>query len=188
VIAALVRRGLLCSPFLLAAALAAAGPLDGTKRVQLHARDGGSVEIGQVVFTPRADGRSTFALKIDTSRFTDHFLSMREFKCLPGQGEILCVVPYPYANPSHVAAHDLAWLEHALLFMFKKPGDFGAQLWNGVVFKLAAEGDKLVGVPQAIDLNRISAPPARAEVPPYGPAQRDEMPAAARWYGRLTIE
>jgi hypothetical protein len=189
VIAASWGKGLLRgSPFLLAAAFAAAGPLDaGSRHITLHARDGTKVEIGQVVFSPRADGRSAFALKIDTSRFTDHFLSMREFKCLPGSSEILCFVPYPYPQPGHVAANDLAWLEHSLLFMFKKPSEFGAQLWNGVYFRLAADGDTLVGTPQAIDLNRISAPPDRKDVPPYGPAQRDDMAPAARWFNRMTI-
>jgi hypothetical protein len=87
-----------------------------------------------------------------------------------------------------VAANDLAWLEHSLLFMFKKPSEFGANLWNGIYFKLAADGQRLVGTPQAIDLNRISAPPARTDVPPFGAAQRDDIPAAARWFNRLTIE
>jgi hypothetical protein len=183
------RKGLLCSPFLLFACIAFAGPLDaGTKSVKLHAKDGTSVEIGQVVFTPRADGRTAFAWKADTSRFADHFLSMREFKCLPGQGEIMCLVPYPYPQPGTIAANDFAWLEHSLLFMFKKQSEFGAQMWNGVYFKLAASGNALVGAPQAVDLNRISAPPAKTDVPAYGAAQRDDIAPAARWFNRITIE
>jgi hypothetical protein len=190
VIFASLRKGLLLgSPFLLAASCALAAPLDaGTRSVKLHAKDGSSVEIGQVTFAPRADGRVGFAWKADTSRFTDHFLSMREFKCLPGQGEIMCLVPYPYPQPGTIAANDLAWLEHALLFMFKKQSEFGAQLWNGVIFKLAVSGNGLEGKPQAIDLNRISAPPARTDVAPYGAAQRDEMAPQARWFNKLTIE
>ena len=158
------------------------------KSVKLHAKDGSSVDIGQVVFTPRADGRTAFVWKADTSRFTDHFLSMREFKCLPGQGEIMCLVPYPYAQPGHVAANDLAWLEHSLLFMFKKQSELGAQLWNGVIWKLAADGNRLAGTPQAVDLNRIASPPAKTDVPPYGAAQRDDIPVTARWFNKITIE
>jgi hypothetical protein len=186
---ALIRGLLRGSPFLLVACLALAGPLDaGTKSVKLHARDGTSVEIGQVVFTTRADGRTAFVWKADTSRFTDHFLSMREFKCLPGQGEIMCLVPYPYPHPGSIAANDFAWLEHSLLFMFKKQSEFGAQMWNGVVFRLSATPTAIAGTPQAVDLNRVSAPPARTDVPPYGPAQRDDIPPMARWFNRLTIE
>lgn len=177
------------SPFLFAACIALAGPLDaGTKSVKLHAKDGTSVEIGQIRFTPRADGRIGFTWKADTSRFTDHFLSMREFKCLPGQGEIMCLVPYPYPQPGHIAANDLAWLEHSLLFMFKKQSEFGAQLWNGVIWKLAITGNGLTGTPQAVDLNRIASPPATTDLPPFGAAQRDDIPLTARWFNRITIE
>jgi hypothetical protein len=185
-----MRKGLLRgSPFFLSACIAFAGPLDaGTKSVKLHAKDGTSVEIGAVTFTPRADGRIGFAWKADTSRFTDHFLSMREFKCLAGSGEIMCLVPYPYPQPGTIAADDLAWLEHSLLFMFKKQSEFGAQLWNGVYFKLAATPTGFVGMPQAIDLNHISAPPAKTNVPPFGAAQRDDIPPAARWFNKMTIE
>jgi hypothetical protein len=175
-------------PLLLAVSTALSAPLDaGTRRVLLHARDGSTVEIAQVTFTPRADGRTAFALKADASRFTDYFLSMREFKCLPGATEILCLVPYPYPQPGHVAPNDLAWLEHSLLFMFKKPSDFGAQMWNGVYFRLAAQGDALVGTPQAIDLNRIATPAPHADVAPFDAARRDEMSPQARWFNRLTI-
>jgi hypothetical protein len=184
-----MRKGLLCSPFLLFACAALAGPLDaGTKSVKLHAKDGSSVEIGQVVFTPRADGRVGFVWKADTSRFSDHFLSMREFKCLPGQGEIMCLVPYPYPQPGTMAANDFAWLEHSLLFMFKKQSELGAQLWNGVIWKLAADGNRLVGTPQAVDLNRIASPPVKTDVPPFGSAQRDDIPLTARWFNRITVE
>lgn len=172
---------------LVAAATAAAGELAGEHPVRLHARDGSSVVIGHVVFDPAADGRIRFAFKLDTAPFSDHFLSMREFKCLPGQGEILCHVPYPYAHPGTVTNGDLAWLEHALLFMFKKPSDFGAKLWNGVYFTLVRGPAGLEGRPQAVDLNLISAPPDKPG-PPYRPALRDDMPVGARWFNRLTIE
>lgn len=163
--------------------------LDGTRTITLHARDGSSVPIGKVHFTPAADGRIGFRIERDAKAFSDHFLSMREFKCVEGRGEILCHVPYPYPQPGWVSTADLAWLEHALLFMFKLPGDFGAKLWNGVYFRLQpAPGGGLVGTPQAVDLNLIGAPPARPEVPPYGPARRDDIRPGARWFERLTIE
>jgi hypothetical protein len=127
-------------------------------------------------------------VSVDHSKFTDHFLSMREFKCLQGAGEILCHVPYPYPRPSSVTREDFAWLEHALLFMFKLPSEFGAKLWNGVVFKLRLTEQGLVGTPQAVDLNLIGAPPARTDVPPYKPALREDIRPGTRWFERLTIE
>jgi hypothetical protein len=173
------------SPFLLAATLALAQA--ETRQLRLHARDGSSVAIGQLHLTPAAEGGWHFRLALDTAVFTDHFLSMREFKCLAGASEILCHVPYPYAQPGRVSAGDTAWLEHALLFMFKKPGEFGARLWNGVYWQLEPTAAGWVGRPQAVDLNRIAAPPDRTG-PPFTPAQRDPMPSGARWFERLTIE
>jgi hypothetical protein len=187
------RRGLpKGSPFLLAACLGAgmgAAPAapQGTMDLKLHAGDGSALTIGQVAFTPQPDGSARFTLTLDGARFTDHFLSMREFKCLPGGTEILCHVPYPYPQPGTVRDGDLAWLEHALLFMFKKPSEFGAKLWNGVYWRLEPAGTGWVGHPQAVDLNRISAPPDKPG-PPFRPALRDDMPADARWFVRLTIE
>jgi hypothetical protein len=162
--------------------------LEGTRSVVLHATDGTRLVLGQVTFIARAEGPVGFSLKLDSKRFSDHFLSMREFKCLPGGTEILCHVPYPYPTPGTVAPGQWGWLEHSLLFFFKKPSEFGAKLWNGVYFQLQAQGDRLVGHPQAVDLNLIATPPARADQPPFRPTLREDMPAAARWFQRLTIE
>lgn len=169
-------------------AATAAEPLQGRHQVQLHARDGSSVTIGSLQFTPQADGRSAFTLTMQHQVFQDFFLSMKEFKCLPSAAEVFCHVPYPYPQPGSVAPGDLAWLEHSLLFLFKTPSEFGARLWNGVYWKLGpAAGGGLEGRPQAIDLNRISAPPDRPGVPPYGAAQRDDIAPQARWFQRLSI-
>lgn len=72
--------------------------------------------------------------------------------------------------------------------MFKTPRDFGAKLWNGVDFKLRLTDTGLEGRPQAIELNHISAPPDRLEVPPCRPALRDDIAPGARWFGRLRID
>lgn len=172
-----------------AQAPASAALLDGTKTVKLHARDGSSLPIGSVRFTPTANGQVAFVFERDPRAFSDYFLSMREFKCVEGRGEILCHVPYPYAQPGTVSASDLAWLEHSLLFIYKLPSEFGAKLWNGIYFRLQpGPGGGLVGTPQAVDLNLIGAPPARSGVPPYGPARRDDIRPGSRWFERLTIE
>ena len=176
---------------LLAAALALparAADLAGSRQLLLHGRDGSRVHLGEVVFTPQADGRSAFALKLRHEPFKDFFLSMKEFKCVESPTEVFCHVPYPYPQPATISATDLAWLEHSLLFMFKTPAEFGAKLWNGVYFKLTATERGFEGRPQAVDLNRISAPPDKPGVPPYRPALRDDIPVGARWFGRLTIE
>lgn len=174
---------LACAPL-----VCSAMELAGTRTVTLHARNGDSVQLGTVQFTPQADGRSRFVLTMSTENFKDFFLSMKEFKCLEGSGEIFCHVPYPYPQPGTVSATDLAWLEHALMFMFKTPAEFGAKLWNGIYFELHPTDQGWEGRPQAIDLNRISAPPDRPEVPPYRAALRDDIRPEQRWFNRLTIE
>lgn len=167
---------------------ASAWELDGRKTLTAHPREGAPIVLGHVTFTPRPDGSSAFVLALDTQRFTDHFLSMKEFKCLEAPAEITCHVPYPYPNPGTVRKDDLRWLEHSLLFLFKQPKDFGAKLWNGLYYRLRATDTGLVGTPQSIDLNQISAPPDKPEVPPYRPALRDDVPEGARWLARLTLE
>ena len=172
--------------------------LAGPHAVLLHGRDGPPLRLGTVTFTPQADGRSRFVLVMDSECFKDFFLSMKEFKCVEGGAEVFCHVPYPYPQPGTITANaasaasanapDFAWLEHALLFMFKTPADFGAKLWNGVYFHLRLTDTGLVGSPQAVDLNRISAPPEQPGIPPFQPALRDDITPGARWFGRLTIE
>lgn len=168
--------------------LAGAWELQGIKTLSVHTRDQLPIPIGRVTFEPRGDGRVAFRVELDTARFTDHFLSMKEFKCLDGRVEIACHVPYPYPQPGTVAADDLAWLEHSLLFLYKLPTDFGAKLWNGLYFRFERSAQGLVGRPQAVDLNLISAPPAQPNLPPYRPALRDDIAPGARWIESLTIE
>ncbi|MEX8494565.1 hypothetical protein [Sphaerotilus sp.] len=181
-------------PWLLTAALAMAShtavawELQGTKTLVAVTRDQQRLPLGTVDFTPRPDGMIAFTVHMDHTRFTDHFLSMKEFKCLEGGGEVSCHVPYPYANPGTVTPTDLTWLEHHLLFLFKLPKEFGAKLWNGLYYQLERTDTGLVGRPQSIDLNRISAPPAQVDKPPYRPALRDDVAAGVRWIDRLSIE
>jgi hypothetical protein len=160
----------------------------GLRSVVAETRDGQRLVLGTVHFEPQADGSVAFRLDMDHARFTDHFLSMKEFKCLEGGGEVVCHVPYPYPNPHRVTARDLSWLEHDLLFLFKLPSEFGAKLWNGLYYRLELTPQGLVGRPQAVDLNLISAPPAQTDRPPYRPALRDDIAPGARWIERLVIE
>lgn len=181
-------------PLLLTLALGLLSPavpaleLQGRKALSAVLADGSRLPLGEVSFSPAADGAVAFSVHLRHEAFTDHFLSMREFKCLPGAREISCHVPYPYRHPGTVRPGQLAWLEHSLLFFFKTPADFGAKLWNGLYFEFQEEGGALVGRPKAVDLNAIGAPPARLDRPPYGPADRHAVPEGARWLRSLVIE
>lgn len=184
-----VRIGLL-----LGAALAVPLPLwafdfQGDKALIAVTRDGAETRIGTVQFTAQPGGApARLAVRIDPKVMQDHFLSMREFKCLPAPQEITCFVPYPHPQPGTVSAGQLAWLEHNLLFFFKQPADFGAKLWNGMLFRFEVTPTALVGTPLAVDLNRIGVPPEPLEVPPYGQMDCDAFTPGARWVQELRIE
>jgi hypothetical protein len=62
--------------------LASAWELTGVKNITALTRDQQVIALGTVEFKPMANGNSSFTLTMDHSRFTDHFLSMKEFKCL----------------------------------------------------------------------------------------------------------
>jgi hypothetical protein len=179
----LVLLGLLS----LLASPALAWELSGTKHISAVTRDQQMIALGTLELTPQGNGRSAITLTMDHSRFKDHFLSMKEFKCLESVDEVLCHVPYPYKNPATVGTQDYAWLEHNLLFLFKQPRDFGAKLWNGLYYRLERDNDGLVGYPQAVDLNLISAPPDDLLTPPYNASQRDDVAPGSHWIERLVI-
>jgi hypothetical protein len=68
-------------PVLLVALLlsmaAQAWELSGSKRIRALTRDQQHIDIGHVDFQPLPDGRSAFTLHMDSSRWVDHFLSMK---------------------------------------------------------------------------------------------------------------
>lgn len=169
---------------------AAAQPVlpEGEKSLVAVTRDGQRTRIGAVTFRAVEGGHKAFRVQMDHAVMRDHFLSMREFKCLPAAQEISCFVPYPYPHPGTVGTGDFGWLEHNLLFFFKQPADFGAKLWNGVIFRFSLTPAGLVGTPQAVDLNRIGVPPEKADEPPYGRFDRDDFAPGVRWIQELRIE
>ncbi len=177
-LSAMALAGVLAMP-------AFAWELRGAHPIELVRADGSAVTLGQVVFTPKGE-RVGFEFEPDHKVFQDYFLSMKEFKCLTGQKEVFCHVRYPYPNPHSVTADDLAWLEHAFMFLHKSPKEFGAKLWNGVIYKMAITDDGIVGQPQAVDLNLISSPPTD-DAPPYGVGERSDIDPASREFGTLRI-
>lgn len=46
----------------------------------------------------------------------------------------------------------------------------------------------LEGLPQAVDLNLISAPPVKLDLPPYGQADSEPFAPDARWIRKLRIK
>ena len=92
---------------------ATAWELSGTRTIALHTREGQAIPLGTVSFKP-AQGRVAFELHLDHARFKDYFLSMKEFKCLEGNNELQCHVPYPYPHAGKVSTGDLRWVDRPL--------------------------------------------------------------------------
>ncbi len=157
----------------------------GEMAITLHGTDGQSIRIGTLKLTPDADGyRSEVVL--DDSRFEDHFLSMRPFKCVPHAKQMICHLPYPYVNRRHITEHDLTDLEYDLLFLHKRPEEYGIDAWNGFYYELRVSDGGIVGELRETDLNVLAVPPATGERRPIGKA--DLHPAAdAHWPQRITI-
>lgn len=168
------------------AAHAAEPALDGVKDIILHGEDGKSIVIGTVTFTPDGD-KATFKIDFDDKKFAQYFLSMREFKCVEAP-EIFCHVPYPYPNPRTVTAQDASWLEHALLFFYKRPSDYGAKMAHGLVYTLTMTSDGFVGKPQSIDLDEIATPPEDLAAAFFTGEHRYYVQPGSRWFESLTIE
>lgn len=160
--------------------------LSGKKQITLFSTKGQSEVIGVVEFTPITDG-SRYRVELDYDRFTDYFLSMKEMKCLEGP-ELWCNLPYPYQQPRVVTETDLRWLSYDLLFMFKKPKDFGANFWNGMYYDLEIDGGVIKGIAQAVDLNHLAAPPDDLTIPPFSEFDREPIEPNNRWLPYIEIK
>jgi len=163
-----------------------ADPLDGKKTITMKANRGDDIVIGTIDFKKSGE-QSSFSLHLTYKLFTDHFLSMKEFKCLEGDTELSCYVPYPYKNPMIASANDLSWLEHALLFLKKDRKEFGANLWNGMLYKMTIKGETIEGELRDIDLNLIASPPEDLTVAPYNEDEQVETDLGSRWLPRIII-
>ncbi|MEH6470605.1 MAG: hypothetical protein V7752_05080 [Halopseudomonas sp.] len=158
----------------------------GHRSVALLDSKGTRYEIGAVEFISQSGGLIDYQLHLDTERFSDHFLSMKELKCLEG-AELWCRIPYPYPNPHIISAADLRWLEHDLLFLFKRNAEFGANFWNGIYYKLRLDQGVLLGQAQAIDLNELASPPDDLNVAPIGEMALEQADLEKRWLPTIEI-
>ncbi len=151
----------LCLGFLASGwAQAGAGKLpDGKKTISVVSAGGTSLAIGTATFTPDGAGAKV-SVEMSAPEYQEEFLSMRPFRCLAGDKETWCHLEYPYDVAGHVTAGDLVDLEYKLLFLFKPPGGYGIDAWNGLYFKLALQDDgSISGKVHDVDLNVLAVPP-----------------------------
>lgn len=130
-----------------------------------------------------------FEVQWDESLFSDHFLSMRPFRCLEGPKKLWCRVPYPYENTRDASGGDLTDLEYDLIFVWKAQGDYGIDMWNGVYYRLSEdEHGRIEGSLHEVNLDILAAPPEDGNLRPIREAHLEKGEAASHWLPRLTIE
>lgn len=157
--------------------------LADVQTVFLEDGDGQRVEIATLEVAD--DG--TYSVNMTEASFTDHFLSMRPFKCLEGPSKNWCHVPYPYEIRRDLS-EDLTDLEYDFLFVWKGSTDYGINMWNGVYYRIAPDGAGMQGVLHEMDMDVLSAPPAPGELRPLAPKDIHESDADSHWLPRLVIE
>ena len=182
-------------PLALLALLAApAAAAEEVRAVHLVAADGAALKVAELRLDPPGpDGTRGYAVAWDESLFEDHFLSMRPFRCLGGGAQLWCRVPYPYEIRRVLAPGDATDLEYDLLFVWKKTGDYGIDLWNGVYFDLTgpAAGSwagPWAGAQMDIDLNGLGVPPPAGELRPISEDDLSEGPGEGRRFTAIRIE
>lgn len=144
--------------------------------------------IGDVNFSTTQSGQTAFQVTIDTDQFTDHFLSMRPFRCIEGDTEWFCYLEYPYDLRSLVTEDDLSDLEYQLLFISKAPTEYGIDAWNGLYYQMQIESDgTLTGTLLEGDLNSLQSPPAEPFAKPVDLGEFIEADESRRLFPTLRI-
>ena len=184
------RMRAVCVAMALAAPVAAwAQALAGTRAIVLSNAGGERVQVGQVVFTPRGDGRSAFAVVLD-AKLEEYFLAMRPFRCLTGPSQRLCNFAVVREEPV-VSADDLVPLEYALMFMRTAPASLHIDPFNGVYYRMKVVGGRIEGVAHDVDMDPFITPdsvPVERRNRPLRDADLSLGDAKTHWLPRLTIE
>ena len=190
----MIKRYLIGAAGLCAAALAGALPqaawgafVEGEKTIYLVSRSGDQVAIGTAKFSAQGE-TSSYALSIDSEKFSEHFLSMRPFKCLEGAVQTVCYLPYPHALRRKISRGDLADLEYDLLFLHKGSGEYGINFWNGIYYSLSlADDGSITGVLRETDMNELASPPAEKYGRLIGPDRLNEADGDSHRFPKLVI-
>lgn len=161
----------------------AINPADGMRSVYLEDVAGSRVHIADIDIN---DGK--YAIEMKSESFSDHFLSMRPFKCVDGPVKTWCHVPYPYPIARDLS-DDLTDLEYDLLFLWKAKGEYGIDLWNGVYYQLeATEDGRMRGHIHEMDMNILSAPPEAGNLRPIREVDLEPGEADSHWLPVVVIE
>ncbi|MGB0467420.1 MAG: hypothetical protein ACPGF7_07830 [Pontibacterium sp.] len=183
-----LRSGFMITGLL--ASLLAAPAMADSRHLVLSGAGGESLTLGVVTIQPEGEMYRA-EIKLDESKFGDYFLSMRPFKCLESEKQLLCHLPYLYENNQIIDGQDLSALEYQLLFIRKHPNDYGINPWYGIYYQMAWESDPggaITGQLREVNLDILAAPPAPGNLKPITPDDLYEADPALHWLPKLRIE
>jgi len=173
--------------FVLSVQQALSADLTGKRQIKMTSGAGEDVIVGTVTFEKNGTGYSYF-LNLDDEKFADHFLSMRPFKCLEGNVQYLCHLPYPYEKTHRIGPKNFTDLEHEFLFIHKKPNDYGINMWNGLYYVISETQTGLTGRLHELDMDILASPPEAGVMYPLLDAEKMEANRASHWFPHLMIE
>ena len=157
----------------------------GKKLVLLESAGGESFELGSLDIS-RDGSQWRFSFSPNDAGFSDHFLSMRPFKCIDGES-MYCHLVYPYDKPQTMTAEDFGNLEYEFLFIVRSPNEYGIDPYNGRYYVIRREKDMLVGEARAVDLNILAAPPEAGVTRPITETELDIIELESERFPRLII-
>jgi len=171
-----------------------AASLAGHKTVSLVTPAGEKLVIGHVDLNSK-DGGYEFNLTFKKDSFKEIYIQETYFLCLITPSKEVCHFPYPpgdyKANDSSgfITDSDLRGLEHALLFVEKRPAPAEVDInpFNGLYYRLKIVRGRIEGTPFGVDLNRAIVAGADAKYP-IRPSDLDPLDQASQRFPRLVIE
>ena len=156
--------------------------------VALLDNSGARISIGRMETESLGSGSSSYQIRLHAPKFESHFLSMRPFKCLPGEHQLWCHAEYPYEIKRTISATDWTDLEYDLIFVWKDKKEYGVDLWNGVYYQLEPlENGGWHGVMYEYDLGVLGVPPPAGELRPISETDLHETAVEDRAFPYLEI-
>lgn len=161
-----------------------------TLSIKLLEPEGQQREIGSLSLTQVGD-QYRFAVNLNEPPMENYFLSMRPFRCLSKDTQMLCHLAYPYEMTDLISKENLRPLEYALLFISRGATDYGIDPWNGIYYDIAwPEPGSLsfTGEAKIVDLNILASPPDQGVAYPIVETDLHPMDTTGSAYPRLIIE
>jgi hypothetical protein len=163
--------------------ISATTSLADTKTIYALDNTGERIEIATLELNPN----SAYDITMNADVFSDHFLSMRPFKCLESAAKHWCHVPYPYEINRNIGT-DFTDLSYDLLFVWKGANDYGINMWNGVFYEITEQDGELLGRMREFDMDVLAVPPAAGELRPLDPKYLHDSDPEGHWLPRIVIE